>query len=267
MKKIWKIIIGIVVVIALAVGAAFYFTSGIADTATAFFKAVKQKDMPKAQSYLSQEFKATTSEAALAAFLANSGLSNVKDTSWSERKVGGGRGELIGDVTTETGGKVPLKLYFVKEQDNWKIYAIRKETSGVQSGVQSAAQPPAPKTLGIPGQPEQIALVKQSIRDFATSTQQKNMVHFRGTVSRVWQSQFTLEQFNQSFANFLQSNNDFTILNNFEPIIDGEPILADNGVLSIKGRYPTQPSQFHFELKYIQEDGAWKLVGLWVTLK
>ena len=159
MKRWMKIVLGVVVVIVLAVAGGLYFTSGIVDTANDFFKAVQQKDMVKARGYLAEELKASADERTLAAFLARNALTSVKDTSCSSREVSGGKGELTGTVTTESGGTVPLKLIFVKEKDVWKIYAIQKPAAGLQTDKPSTTAAAASAT--IPGKPEQIALIKQ----------------------------------------------------------------------------------------------------------
>jgi len=65
MKKLLKIVIGIVVVFVAAIVAVFYFTAGMADTADAFFSAIKKQDIATARSYLSEDFKASIDEAAL----------------------------------------------------------------------------------------------------------------------------------------------------------------------------------------------------------
>ena len=69
MKKLIKIIIGIVVVFVLAIVAVFYFTAGMVDTADEFFAAIKKQDITAAHSFLSEDFKASTNEAALREFL------------------------------------------------------------------------------------------------------------------------------------------------------------------------------------------------------
>jgi uncharacterized protein YxeA len=87
MKKALKIILGIVAAIAALIAAIFYFTSGMTDTADAFFHSVKQKDLAKARSCLSEDFKASTDENALKAFLSKGAILNFKEANWSERSV------------------------------------------------------------------------------------------------------------------------------------------------------------------------------------
>ena len=76
-------------------------TSGMVDIADAFFAAVKQKDVAKARDYLAEDFKASTDEKALRDFLSRSAIMNFKQSNWSSRQISGGRGELVGSITTD----------------------------------------------------------------------------------------------------------------------------------------------------------------------
>lgn len=257
MNKWLKIVIGVVVLFVAAVSTVFVMTSGMVDTADAFFNAVKQKDISKARSYLSEDFKASTDENALKEFLSKGAILSFKETSWSNRQFSGGRGELDGSVTTETGGVVPLKMMFVKEHGAWKIYAIQKPTAGLQSAESSPTAP---------GKAEQVALVKQSMHDFIVSVDRKNMDYFRGTVSQLWQKQVTTQQLNDAFVSVIKSGANWSVLERIEPILASEAKVDENGVLLLAGRYPTEPN-VHFEQKYVYEGVAWKLVGFSIRAK
>jgi hypothetical protein len=260
--KTWvKILLGIVafiLVITSIIAAVFYFTSGIVDSADAFFTAVQQKDMAKARTYLAEDFKTSTDEKALTEFLAKNTLLNFKESSWSNRQINNGRGELDGSITTETGGVVPIQLSFVKENEAWKIYSIQKPTAGLQSENTSPS---------LPTQAEQITLVKQSMHDFLVSVDKKDMEHFRSTVSGLWQQQFTIEKFNQSFKAITDNGANWSVIESVEPVLSAEAKIDENGVLLLAGNYPTKPSQVQFEQKYIHEGTAWKLVGFSIEAK
>lgn len=263
--KTWvKVLLGItafISVAALIVMLVFYITAGMVDSADAFFTAVKQKDMTTARTYLAEDFKAHTDEKALTEFLANSAILNFKESSWSNREISNGRGELVGTITTETGGVVPIKLSFVKENEAWKIYSIQKPTAGLQTETSSTS------SSSIPTQAEQMTLVKQSMHDFLISVTAKDMTHFRSTLSKLWQDQFTTEQLNQGFKAIIDEKADWSVLENFTPVLSSDTKIDNNGVLLLTGHYPTQPSQVQFEQKYIYEGTAWKLVGFSVQAK
>lgn len=252
MNKWLKILLGVAVFLVLAIAAAFFFTSGIVETADDFFKAVKSKDMAKARSFLAEEFKASTDEKALNDFLSSSALLNFKECKWSNRQISGGRGELEGSVTTETGGAIPIKMMFVKEKDAWKIYAIQKPAAGLKA----ESSPPA-----VPTKSAQVALVKQSMRDFIISINNKSMEHFRSTVSQLWQKQYTTEKLNQAFKVIIDSGVNWSVLNDLDPVIMSDPVVDKDGVLLLEGHYPTKPGRVYFKQKYIYEGVAWKLLG------
>jgi hypothetical protein len=252
LKKLLKILLGVVAVFVIAVAVLFYVTSGMVDTADAFFNAVKKKDIATARSYLAEDFKASTDETALTEFLTKGAILNFKEASWSNRQTSGGRGELNGSITTDTGGVVPVKMMFVKENGAWKIYAIQKPTAGLQAADSS---PTVPSTA------DQIGLVKQSMHDFVASVEKKDMGDFRKTVSQMWQKQFSTEQFNQAFKSIIDAGAHWSVLNQVEPVLASDANVDENGVLSLTGYYPTRPSQVKFEQKYIYEGTSWKLMG------
>ncbi len=50
-------------------------------------------------------------------------------------------------------------------------------------------------------------------------------------------------------------------------ITDEELYLDENEWLVFQGHYPTEPSAVYFELKYADEGGVWKLVGINVNIE
>jgi hypothetical protein len=258
MKKLLIIIFGAVVVVGLALVAVFMFTGGLTETADGFFQSVKDRDFAAARTYLSEEFKAGTDEVALKEFLASGSLMDVREANWSSREISGSRGELSGEVVTEAGGVVPLKVVLVKENDDWRIFSFEKPTAGIRT---------ASNTSMLPAEPDQAALVKRSMRDFAVSVNAKDMTHFRNATAKLWQEQFTVARFNEVFGSIFEAGIDFTVLEEVEPLIDPVTGLAENDVLVLKGRFPTKPSQVFFEQKYVDEGTGWKLIGFDVNVQ
>lgn len=252
MKTLLKIIIGIVGVIVLGVAAIFYFTSSLVDTADAFFAAVKKQDIAAARGYLAEDFKANTDEAALRNFLAKTALLHFKESSWSNRQISNGRGELRGSVTTDSGGVVPITLTFVKENDAWKIYSIQKPTAGAVTGEAADS---------VPSQIEQVALAKRTMDDFATSVRDGNMQHFRSSTSQLWQQQFPLEKFEDAFNSAYGAKAAFDGIANLQPTLKPATGLGEHGELVLSGSYAGQPNNVEFDAKYIHEGADWKLIG------
>jgi hypothetical protein len=251
MNKGVKIGIAVAVIIVAGIASVFFLTSGMEKSADTFFNALKKNDLATARASLSEDFKAGTDENALKEFLSKGAILNFKQASWSNRQISGNRGQLDGSITTETGGVVPLKLMFVKENGDWKIYSIQKPTAGLQSEHSSPA---------MPSTSEQVALVKQSMHDFLVSVKQKDMSHFESTLSRMWQQQVSTEELNAVFISVIDSGANWPAVETLEPELSSDAKIDENGVLSLTGRYPTNPT-LKFEMKYTYEGVAWKLIG------
>src|ERR1043165_5297177 len=140
--KVLKILLGIAAGIAAIVGIALYATSGIVAATDEFFAAVQRQDFAAAHGYLSEDFKATTNVAALQEFITSSALVRFKEASWSSREIRGSRGTLAGEITTQSGGVVPLKVSLVKESSLWKIASLQKPAAGLQAGPTPSGLPP-----------------------------------------------------------------------------------------------------------------------------
>ena len=82
-------------------------------------------------------------------------------------------------------------------------------------------------------------------------------------------------------AAFRRTNSAISIAQAFEPFRRGgislrpaliigpelmKPPLLEDGQLHLAGYFPTQPERIIFDLKYIQEGGAWRVSGLNVNL-
>lgn len=259
MKIFLAIVAGVVMFIAIAVGAVFYMTSGMTGTATAFFNDIKAQKYSAAYNYLSEDFRANTSQSQLKNFLDKNDLLHFKDTSWGEREISGGRGHLTGTVTTDTGGSIPIKLGFVKEKGVWKIFSIRKPQPGVATSDQGAK---------LPSNEELVKLTDESMRQFAEAVNAKNFAKFRAYVSHLWQRQYSVKKFNTIFKPFIDANiNILPALRASAPQFDTKPSINENGLLEIDGHYPTSPSRIYFKLKYIYEGLDWKLAGIYVNIK
>ena len=258
MKIVVKILAGIGALLIIAIMAVMFMTSGMSDTADKFFAAVKSDNYDEAYSLLSEDFKSNTSKSQLKSYLSKNALTEFKEASWESRSVNGGRGKLTGSITTENGGVVPISLGFVKGENDWKIYSIKKPSSGIQEETES---------VQLPSEAEQIKLVSDSMHVFALSVKEKNMKKMYRHVSHLWQKQFTVEKFNEAFKSFFQFGDALMILDQYSPQFSKKASINDDGVLILEGLYPTKPNKVYFKQKYIYEGLGWKLMGFNVNIK
>jgi len=136
--KVAKVIgggcLGLIVLFGLIMGVVFYATSGITDTADDFFAAVRDGDYEAAQGYTTQRLQEQTSTDDLREFVEDKGLTNVVDTSWSNRSIKNNTGELTGTAETGSGGTIPMTILFVSEGDEWRIDGFDVQSSGLSVG-------------------------------------------------------------------------------------------------------------------------------------
>jgi hypothetical protein len=257
-KKFLKIISAIIVVIAIALGAVFYFTADMVTAADNFFNSVEQGNVDEAYSKLSEDFKNSTSESELIQFLQLHGFDKFKQASWDSRSINGGSGTLKGSITTESDGVIPVSIDFVKTNGGWKIYSMVKP----QSGIQTESSP-----LQVPDEQNQVKLVNESMLVFAQSVKEKSMSKFHQHVSNVWQQSYTIAQLDEAFGVFYELESDLRILKNFSPVFDSKPIVNDEGNMVISGQYPTKPSKMYFKQTYVYEGLSWKLIGFSANIK
>lgn len=258
MKILLKVLAGIGALLIIAIMVVMFMTGGMSDTADKFFAAVKSDNYDEAYSFLSEDFKSNTSKSQLKSYLSKNALTKFKEASWESRSVNGGRGELTGSITTESGGVVPISLSFVKGENNWKIYAIKKPSSGIQEEAGS---------VQIPSEQKQIELVSESMHMFALSVKEKSMKKMYSHVSNLWQKQFTVEKFNQAFNSFFKLGDALMVLDQYSPQFSEKASITEDGVLILKGLYPTKPNKVHFVQKYVYEGLGWKLMGFSVNIE
>lgn len=258
MKTLGKVLLGLVAVIALAIAAVFFFTADMTRTADEFFRAVRSQDIDSAYTHLSADFRAGVSPLELQAFLQDSGLDSFREASWGSRSFNGNRGNLVGSITTDAGGVIPITLNMVKGDSGWKIYSIEKPASGIQQEAPGGQ---------LPSEQELVVLVADTLQAFAESVNQRSMAHFHGHVSNLLQQQYSVEQLDEAYGSFYDLGADLTVLRNHSPQFDAAPELDEQGVLRIKGRYATRPLGVQFEQSYIYEGLGWKLLGLNIQVK
>ena len=258
MQILIKVALGLVAIGVLAVGAVFYFTADMTKAADEFFAAAKSGDIDRAYSFVSEDFRSSTTKDELQQFLEKSSEGKLKETSWLFRSISGGLGELSGSFTTESGGAIPITLGMVKSGDGWKINSIQKPPSGIQEQSSSAR---------VPSEEELVKLVVDSTDVFVESVAEKSMVRFNRHASNLWQKQYTAEKLNEVFGSFFPPHNDLTSLINMSPQFTAKPTINENGVLAIAGFYPTKPIRFNFQHEYIYEGLGWKLYGYSVNIE
>ena len=152
--------------------------------------------------------------------------------------------------------KVTFKLSYLREGSDWKVL-----------GINAQVVPFVENTGKVPSDKELRGLALDSLLSFNKAIQARSFEGFYGRIANLWRKETTPEKLLEIFQAFIDQKIDITPITKLEPAFDGSPAINDDGFLVLKGSYPTKPSKVSFELKYVFEDDAWKLVGINVHVK
>jgi len=120
----------------------------------------------------------------------------------------------------------------------------------------------------IPSKEDIKTMTEDSLLAFGEAVKNKDFSDFYDDIADLWQKQTTAKKLLEAFKTFTDQDIDLTnAIKGLEPLFSSTKIDPDNNVLIISGYYPTKPNRIIFDLKYIEEEGDWKLVGINVNLK
>lgn len=152
--------------------------------------------------------------------------------------------------------KVTFKLKYLHESSVWKIMGINVQAT------------PSLENIGkVPTNKEIKKLTLDSLLLFNAAIQTKSFDNFSTKISKLWQKEITPDELLRIFHSFVDQNVNIAPIVKEQPDFEGTPTVNDDGILVLKGSYPTQPNHVFFELKYVFENESWKLVGINVQVK
>lgn len=137
---------------------------------------------------------------------------------------------------------------------------VYRRSGGFDSGAASSS------SADVPADAELQTLVTASLDDFADAVQENDFSDFYANCSQSFQNQFTLEKVAETFGQFSKNKINLTPKSGANLTFAPKAAINDKGILIANGTYQTAANKTaKFETKYLQEDGEWKLLGLYVT--
>jgi len=263
-----KFLLGFLVLIVALFGIYFYMTQPLVKTANGFFNAIKEDNLTKVETYLSEGFKANTTSKQLAEYLVNYKIVNYKavkfgllarriKVDFNDMNSTGNEGTISGTITTNDGITSPLKLVFQKEKNEWKIFFIEKELSKNEKEESARKQ----KLIS-----EYTQLARVSIHQLGAAIKDKNMTILHDSISEMWKKQATVKDLDKIYGVFYKKGVNLIVLDKVVPALTTANV-DKQGVLTLVGFYQVTGNKVHFTQKYIPENKIWKLVGLSVNIK
>jgi hypothetical protein len=119
----------------------------------------------------------------------------------------------------------------------------------------------------VPSDDEQEVLIKTTLMTFNDANLTGNYSVLYDKSSNAMRQQFTAEKLSAAFAIFR------TKKLNIESVV-GDDIgsestakIDDNGILELKGRFKDDTRRIRYDLKFVHEENAWKMLGINVDYK
>ena len=111
-----------------------------------------------------------------------------------------------------------------------------------------------------------VKLVSKTMHFFALTTKEKCAKTLYQNSSKMTQEQNSIDSMDAQFASLFQAGIDLTPLDKMKPQLTAKPVLDKNGVLVIKGKYPSKKNKVAFDFKYIYEEADWKPLSYLVNI-
>ncbi len=113
---------GVVLLVTVTITLALWLTGGLTDSVDRHFAALRAGNFNAAYAELAVTTRSQNSPAEFKAMIDNNSmLTRVVGDSFSSRSFSGDQRELVGELSLEGGGKLPITVHLIKENDQWKI--------------------------------------------------------------------------------------------------------------------------------------------------
>lgn len=239
---------GVVVVVALVIGAIFLATDPAVDAANTFLNHVGNGRVEQAYKEAAPAFRQRQTLDGFRTAVQRYGMDRYASASWPSREIGGNQALLKGTITLRGGGSLAANVGLVKLDGSWRVYGM--------------TFPPK-----VPPRAEIETLVTRSLLDFNAAVQKKDFTAFHANLSSAMQQKYTAEQVQGVFHKFITEGINLAPIEGVTPEFEPGPKLNDRGALEVKGHYPTKPSQVMFDLRFVRERGAWRIITINVQVR
>ena len=157
-----------------------------------------------------------------------------------------------------------LLFLFISGLSAYGVYALSYRQSGeFHAGTPQQKNP----VLPVPDHESAVALVSTTMKDFARALAEKDFTNFLGNASLLWQKRTTPKKIIASFKGFLPFAREVRQAVGDDPVLNAQPLLNEKGNLVLQGFYRIEATKMLFQLQYVYDAPAWKLLGMNVEVK
>jgi hypothetical protein len=253
----------ILILFAVAAAAIFLYVSNFTainfqSKAEAFFNAAAQNNYPEAVSFLSSGLKASLTPAELEKYVNRMATVNYTSSGWNKRTISDNLVELLNSSGSGEHTSSNIEIVFVKENGDWKILSIK---------VKGPVSSPSEAVKKIPSLDSLKSLVYASLNILSYAITSGNFFDFYRALSLQYQHKTTPSGLKTSFNVYGQQGISLKPTDESGVVFDEVPDISAEGVLLLKGYYPTRQYPVYFELGYRQELFQWRLDNIKVSIQ
>jgi len=150
------------------------------------------------------------------------------------------------------GDSLTFTLKYDNEAGAWKLV-----------GIDVQFKPGRGNTAKAPSDAELKKLTDDTLLLFNSAIQTQDFGAFYKSTAKLWQKQTTPDDLKAAFKSFIDKKFDIgSVVKTVKPSFEPQPAINSDGLLVVEGSYPIKPDKLTFALKYLNEGGSWKLIGI-----
>ena len=119
----------------------------------------------------------------------------------------------------------------------------------------------------VPTDEEQEILVKTTLMTFNDANLTGNYSVLRDKASKPFREQLSVQKLGDAFKSFQDKKVNLESIIAADMDAGNKATIDADGVLNLKGKFKDDEKRIRFDLKFVYDGGAWKLVGINVNYK
>ena len=239
-----------------------------------FFKNIAAGKYHEAYEATAFAFQAQQNEKVFVQTLKELGLDEAAKADMETPVIKGREAHIDAQVHTLTNATLKFKVTLLLESQQWRIFSLRSPTDasgkrtenrfslmGKSTAFTEAQNQPMPEEKEIK------RMTDEALMMFNAAVKQKSFKDFYEWTSLAWQEQLTLGKLERAFQPFIDQEIDLSGVQKEQPTFDTPPVINTEGLLIVKGYYPTKPNAIGFQLAFIYESPRWRVFGMSVNVR
>ena len=217
-----------------------------------FLERIRTGKIKEAYQSTTQEFQNGGSLEDFQNFLKNTGLLKVTQILFDSVEQNGDVAGLKGTFILADKERIPIVIYAKQENHEWKIHNI---TPAIENS----------SGITLPDQYALLTIIHKYLMLFISALQQEDFTVFYNDLAELWKVETNPLELKKTFQNFMEKNIDLSFVVNATPVISEQPVIDENGFVTVKGYYPSANQNLLFQLTLCYQHPDWKLLSIKIS--